>query len=239
MTVFPVACRSVWREARLHDMDLMEAMKERHSVRRYLDRPVEGDVRERLLSFISDASEESGLRISLVLDEPSAFDTMMAHYGKFSGVRNYIAIAGRKGLDEAVGYYGERLVLLSQTLGLNTCWVALTYSRRSVPLSLARGEKLYLVIAVGYGAEKGRPHRSKPASAVSRASSPAPLWFISGVKAALDAPTAINQQKFVFTLLGSGCVRAEAGRGPYSRIDLGIAKYHFELGAGRDNFTWK
>ena len=41
----------------------------------------------------------------------------------------------------------------------------------------------------------------------------------------------MNQQKFVFSLDGN-VVRAEAGTGFYSKIDLGIAKYHFELGAG-------
>jgi hypothetical protein len=29
-------------------------------------------------------------------------------------------------LDEKVGYWGEQLVLLAQTLGLNTCWVGLS-----------------------------------------------------------------------------------------------------------------
>ena len=25
----------------------------------------------------------------------------------------------------------------------------------------------------------------------------------------------------------------------YGKMDLGIVKYHFELGAGKENFTWK
>ena len=47
----------------------------------------------------------------------------------------------------------------------------------------------------------------------------------------------MNQQKFVFTLNGNK-VSAKAGLGFYSKIDLGIAKYHFEAGAGKENFTW-
>ena len=48
----------------------------------------------------------------------------------------------------------------------------------------------------------------------------------------------MNQQKFKFAL-EDGAVAASAGMGFYSKIDLGIAKYHFEVGAGRENFRWK
>lgn len=47
----------------------------------------------------------------------------------------------------------------------------------------------------------------------------------------------MNQQKFMFRL-ENGRVSARAGLGFYSKVDLGIAKYHFELGAGKANFQW-
>ena len=62
-------------------------------------------------------------------------------------------------------------------------------------------------------------------------------WFLRGIDAALLAPTAMNQQKFTFTCKGNQ-VSAKAGLGFYSKTDLGIVKYHFELGAGRENFRW-
>lgn len=58
------------------------------------------------------------------------------------------------------------------------------------------------------------------------------------MKAALLAPTAMNQQKFRFTLSGNE-VSAKSTGGFYSKMDLGIVKFHFEEGAGRENFTWK
>ena len=64
-----------------------------------------------------------------------------------------------------------------------------------------------------------------------------PDWFGRGVEAALLAPTAMNQQKFLFTLDGSK-VSSKAGMGFYTKLDLGIVKYHFEIGAGRENFRW-
>lgn len=221
-------------------MNLTQAMAQRHSVRSYNDKKIEGEVKEKLEQEIKACNKESGLHLQLVLNEPKAFDGFMAHYGKFSGVMNYIAMIGPKGkdLEEKVGYYGERLVLYAQQLGLNTCWVAMTYSKTKSAFVVNPGERLCLVIAIGYGSSEGTAHRSKAESEVSAAEGKPPAWFIEGVKASLLAPTAMNQQKYKFTLNGNR-VLAEAGKGFYTRIDLGIAKYHFELGAGKDNFTWE
>ena len=157
-----------------------------------------------------------------------------------TGVNNYLVFAGPEtdpDLDEKCGYYGERLVLKAQQLGLNTCWVAMTYRKIKSAFTVNSGEKLCIVIALGYGQTQGIPHKSKSVEQVSRADGPLPDWFRSGVEAALLAPTAMNQQKFCFRLSGSQ-VSATAGMGFYSKIDLGIAKYHFELGAGKDRFAW-
>ena len=222
-------------------MDILEAMVRRHSVRQYLDRPIPSDVRERLQREIDDCNREGGLHLQLICDEPAAFSGVMAHYGKFSGVQNYIAVAGKKApdLEERGGYYGERLVLLAQQLGLNTCWVALTFSKRKARFTLEDGEKLVLVIALGYGATQGAPHSSKPMSRLTRCPDPMPDWFRRGAEYAMLAPTAMNQQKFLLELTGENAVRATAQRGPYARLDLGIVKYHFEQAAGEADFTWE
>ncbi len=219
-------------------MDVMEAMRARHSVRSYTGKPIEGETLDALRAAIDECNRESGLHIQLVRNEPMAFGGAMARYGSFSGVKNYLALVGKKGpkLDEKCGYYGEKLVLAAQALGLNTCWVGLTFHKVPDVFRVEAGEKLVLVIVIGYGASQGAPHRSKPASAVSRADD-APAWFRQGVEAALLAPTAVNQQKFFFTL-GGDKVSAKAGLGPFSRVDLGIAKYHFELGSGKDGTVW-
>ena len=220
-------------------MDLFEAMEHRHAVRSYEDRPIAPEAREALLACIAQCNWESGLHIQLVLDEPRGFGGLPAHYGKFSGVKNYIALIGKKSpnLEEACGYYGEKIVLRAQQLGLNTCWVAMTYSKVKTAFQIAPGEKLCLVIAVGYGTTQGAGHPVKQPEEVSKADSPVPDWFQRGVRAALLAPTAMNQQKFTFTLQG-GSVAAKAGAGFYTKVDLGIAKYHFEIGAGTAQFRW-
>lgn len=222
-------------------MDIITAMQQRHSVRSYLEKPLEEDLRCALQREIDAVNRESGLHIQLITDEPRAFDSRMAHYGRFSGVRNYFALIGKKdrSLDESCGYYGQHLVLFAQRQGLNTCWTALTYKKIPGAFQIAEGEKLTMVIALGYGAVQGVPHRSKKLEAAARLSGTEPAWFLEGVKAALLAPTAMNQQKFTFALEGKdGRVSAKAGMGFYTKTDLGIVKYHFELGAGKKNFQW-
>lgn len=220
-------------------MDIMEAMRTRHSVRQYEKKPLTKEIISQLQAEIEACNRESGLHIQLVTGEPRAFDGFMAHYGKFDGVTNYIAMIGKKGpaLEETCGYYGERLVLKAQQMGLNTCWVAMTYSKIKTAFQIDAGEKLCLVISIGYGQTQGVPHQSKPRESVMKAVSNPPAWFLQGIDAALLPPTAMNQQKFTFSLQGN-TVSAKAGIGFYSKIDLGIAKYHFEVGAGKENFRW-
>lgn len=228
-------------------MELIEAIPLRHSVRAYQEKQLAADVVARLTEKIEKCNSEGNLHIQLVQNEPRAFLGRLAKYGKFSGVSNYLMMVGKKAvdLDERVGYYGEQLVLLAQTLGLNTCWVGLTYSKVSGAFVLNDGEKVACCIAIGYGATQGVTHKIKAVEKVSNVSEGTPVWFRKGVEAALLAPTAINQQKFHFEYLaplGNGKPRVKAIRGfslsGYTQMDLGIAKCHFELAAGREKFEW-
>ena len=58
-----------------------------------------------------------------------------------------------------------------------------------------------------------------------------PDWYKKGIEAALLAPTAMNQQKFYFTY-NEGKILLKAGKGFYTKMDLGIVKYHFRLASG-------
>ena len=220
-------------------MELKEALRNRHSVRSYTDQPVETVILKALQEEIDACNKEGDLHIQLITDEPKAFDCFMARYGKFSGVKNYIALVGRKSadLDEKCGYYGERLALKAQQLGLNTCWVAMSYKKISGAFEVKSGEKLTVVIALGYGKTQGVAHKSKSPSSVSNLNEASPQWFKDGVEAALLAPTAMNQQKFSLTY-ADGKVSAKSGTGFYTKLDLGIVKYNFEIGAGKENFNW-
>ena len=227
-------------------MTLEEAIEARHSVRAYKEQPLAENVVKVLEEKIAVLNREGKLHIQLIQNEPKAFLGTMAKYGKFRNVGNYIVMAGQKAddLDERVGYYGEQLVLLAQTLGLNTCWVGLSYSKVSGTYELGEDEKIACYIAIGYGESQGVGHKIKTVEQVSNVGDITPLWFKKGVEAALLAPTAVNQQKFSFEYVGTSNnrhqVRAKKGFSMigYTKMDLGIAKYHFEIGAGEVNFEW-
>jgi nitroreductase len=227
-------------------MTLQEAIEARHSVRAYKNEPLSEEIVRVLEEQIAICNQKGRLHIQLITNEPKAFRGTLAKYGKFRNANNYLVMAGRKAddLDERIGYYGEHLVLLAQTLGLNTCWVGLSYKKIPDTYVLDEGEVIKAYIAIGYGETQGVIHKIKTVEQVSNATDITPSWFRKGVEAALLAPTAVNQQKFSFEYLGmkDGRHQVRAKKGfsmiGYTQMDLGIAKYHFEIGAGKVNFEW-
>lgn len=223
-------------------MTILEAIKERHSVRSYTSKRIPNEIKQILQTEIDICNKESGLHIQLVTNEVKAFDGFLSHYGKFSNVQNYIALIGRKSvdLDEKIGYFGERIALFAQTLGLNTCWVALTFKKGATKenCQIENDEKLVCVLALGYGTTQGVSHKVKKINEICKNESEMPNWYKQGLESALLAPTAINQQKFEFSRKDN-IVSAKSTGGFYSKVDLGIVKYHFEIGAGKDNFIWQ
>lgn len=145
------------------------------------------------LLYCNKSNSKTGLHIQLILNEPEGFSGKMAHYGNFTAVKNYIVMAGAKGMDREIGYYGET---------------------------------------------QGKAHRSKNISKITKTDKNYPEWYIKGIESALLAPTAINQQKFRFSLSGEKVVSV-AGKGFYTDMDLGIAQYHFDIASGRENFGLK
>lgn len=224
-------------------MTIQEAIKARHSVRKYTGQPIEAEKAEKLQAEVAAANAEGGLNIQLVLEEPKSFASGIWKYGYFSGVKNYFVMAGPKGkaCEEKIGYYGEKLVILAQTLGLSTCWVGLTYKKIPGTYTLRDGDVVHCVIALGYGENEGVQHPVKPAERFYESEGPVPEWFLKGLEMALLAPTAVNQQKFKFILRDGnkvGAVTLPSIYG-YTMVDLGIVKYHFEEGAGKENFEWE
>lgn len=213
-------------------MEIIELMKERHSVRQYTDKKIEKEKREVLNALIAKINQKAGLHIQIIYDEPRCFNSMMAHYGKFDGVNNYIALVREKSKpDEALGYYGEQIVLKAQEIGLNTCWVAMTHGKSKAQID--KGEKQVCLISLGYGKTAGAAHKSKKLSEVCNYKKDMPEWFLSGMEAALLAPTAMNRQKFYFELLPDNSIKITCGKGLYTKLDLGIVKYHFEVVSGK------
>ncbi|MGN0236314.1 MAG: nitroreductase family protein [Paludibacteraceae bacterium] len=214
-----------------------EAAQQRHAVRQYLAKPLAKEQISALQEKIAQVNAAGNLHIQLITNDKKVFDSRMAHYGKFSGVENVIALVGKKqpNDDQRVGYYGAQVMLLAQQLGLNTCWVVMTY-QKTENIVVEKGEKLFGVLSLGYGVSQGVPHKNKPVEVLAPQYADAPEWFKRGVDFAMLAPTASNQQKFTLTYAGNR-VSLKRGIGFYAAQDEGIVRYFFELGATQE-FHW-
>ena len=212
-------------------MDLKLAMRQRHTVRKFTSKPLSPELISQLNDRVRANNERFGLAVSLKVGDESALPgALKLFFAK--GVRNYFVLAGsdRPGLDENLGYASADLMLFAQTLGLNTWWIGGTFSRKNVEQAVP-GKKVIGIVAVGFGATPGVAHKSKTAAEVSSYEGAAPQWFADGVQAALLAPTALNKQCFRIAGAGNKVSVSENG-GVFGGADIGIVKYHFELGAG-------
>ena len=220
-------------------MTILEAIKERHMVRKYTDKAIPADVVELLRTRIAETNKTYGLSISLAVGNSDGLSGA-AKLFLARGVNNYFVLAGpdSSDLDERLGYCGADLILYAQILGLNTWWIGGMFNKKGAEKNLnAQSVRINGIIAVGYGSTQGMPHKSKTADQISTYSGAKTQWFINGVDALLCAPTALNKQ--AFTLKGDGRkVSITCASGRFSSIDLGIGKYHFEAGAGKENFEW-
>ena len=219
-------------------MDLKEAMQKRHMVRKYIDKSLPDDLINRINERISMNNEKHKLSMKLMINNNKGVNSIMKLI-MAKGVNNFIILAGdnSENFDESLGYSGADIMLYAQTLGLNTWWVGGTFNR-SVS-QYVENKKVTGIIAIGYGESQGKPHKSKMVEDVSKYNGTViPSWFISGVDGALLAPTALNKQDFM--IIGDGNkVKIECDNGIFTGSNVGLIKYHFELGAGKENFEWE
>lgn len=220
-------------------MTIKEAIPQRHMVRKYMKKPMPNDTVRLLNVRIADNNTKYGLNMKLVTDNSDGIGGI-AKLLLTKSVYNYVVLAGKNGsdLDEKLGYCGADLILYAQTLGLNTWWCGGMFNGKGAAKHLESANvRINGVIAIGYGQMQGIPHKSKTVDEISRYSGEAPQWFKDGAEALLYAPTALNKQPYMVTGNGNN-VTITAGNGHFSGIDLGIGKYFFEVGAGKDNFQW-
>lgn len=210
-------------------MNEMECIRARHSVRAYKNQKIDSEKAAALSSLLDEINRDGNLHLQFCEDAGGTFRRILSRVMGLSSAPSVIACAGPDDdtLDERIGYYGEKAVLFAQSLGLNTCWAG-TFKKEGVPAELRNGERLSLVIAIGYGEDNGHPRKSKKTQDVSSFAGDCPDWFSYGVEMALLAPTAINQQRFLISLNDDDSVTFTDNGGPFSKVDLGIVKYHFE-----------
>lgn len=216
-------------------MSEIDAIKERHSVRNYEAKKIEADKVEKIRARIEELNKEGNLHLQFMEDAGKTYNKLFNKVAGLGSAPSVIACVGidDETLEQRVGYYGEKLVLFIQELGLNTCWAG-TFNAKNIGAEVGDGEKLVISIAVGYGKDKGKPHKSKSPEQVIEAKGDRPYWFNKGVDMALLAPTAINQQKFTIRLNEDESVDFVDKGGPFSKVDIGIVMRHFEIGSEKE-----
>ena len=226
-------------------MITVETIRERHSVREYDGKPLSRAEFDALIAVVEECARESGLDIQLVGDNPEVFN-VIARFGLIRGCRTHVAFVvddakvGDVAADEAIGYWGQKIVLAAQDMGLNTCWCALC-SRKKSHAAMAPGKKIRLIIAVGHGKTQGFSRKTKSVEALSSVEcAKAPAWFAAAMEAAQLAPTAMNNQNFKITLFSDGkTVCIDAPQSGLNVIDEGIVRCNFEIAANEAGADWR
>lgn len=215
-------------------MNEIDAIRQRHSVRQYKADRIEEEKVALIKAKIDELNAEGNLNLQFIEDAEKTYNKLFNRVSGLGSAPSVIACVGKddKSLDQRVGYYGEKLVLYAQTLGLNTCWTG-TFNRKNISADIPDGERLVISIAIGYGKDPGKERKTKSKEQLSEASTQRPEWFDKGVEMAMLAPTAINQQKFLIKLNDDESVAFIDKGGVLSQVDLGIVKCHFEFGSGK------
>lgn len=220
------------------DMTKLEAIKARHAVRNYTTQPLTASVIDKINKEIENCNQLGNLHIQLITQDKDTFKSLCPLFGRFKNVNNYIALVAPKEANyyERCGYYGAQLMIKVQQAGLNSCFVTNTYNPKKCPIIINPNEELVGVIAIGYGVDNGTPHKSKQMEHLCKPCND--KWFIDGMNAAMLAPTGLNKQNFFIEATENIVSICNKKNNPMSQIDSGIVKYHFEIGAGKENFTW-
>ena len=219
-------------------MTIKEAISARHMVRTYTDRPIPEDIIGQLNERVAQMNAAYGVQMKFIAGEKAPVWGVMRLMGA-KGTRNYLLLSSPDIPDaqEKLGYCGIDIALFAQTLGLNSWWVSGSFGKNKARKQ--SGEAIQAgVIVLGYGANQGVQHKCKTPEEVSSYEGEAPDWFKAGVDAALLAPTAVNKQSFFLKGRGDK-VHIDCNNAAYTDIDRGIVKYHFEVGAGKENFEWE
>ncbi|NPV69916.1 MAG: hypothetical protein HPY55_04590 [Firmicutes bacterium] len=224
---------------------LASVIATRHSTRKYGGPPIDPAVMDRLAQVALEVEPVDGVhaRVELVQGAAAAgglFRGIAGAYGKVTGcpaAMVLVADTSRPGHLEAVGYYGEQVILEATSLGVSTCWVSGFFKRDVARQAVALGdnEEVIAVSPLGYPAPGiGRIHDAsmkmiqplqggrKPLSAIVRGSTlriheggreGIPVWLHSALEAARLAPSARNRQPWVFESRDDGTVALFAAVG--------------------------
>lgn len=137
----------------------IETISKRKSTRTFdASRSIEREKIDHLREYIESLATE---KMRVVLIEKDLAGIKLGTYGSIAGANAYlVGIAADRAKETviALGTLFEKVILEATSLGLSTCWLGISYSKKDFGnyLTIAEGEKISMVSPLGYPAEKER-----------------------------------------------------------------------------------
>lgn len=228
-------------------MDIIQAIKERRSVRSFDGHPLSETVISDLRKAIKDSYSIFGGDITIRLkyfDLKGEFRP--STYGVIKGASDYFLMAIGEGEESALtaGFQFEQIVLKAWEMGLGTCWIAGTYkgSQFDQGEKWPQGESLKIICPVGVpekqrflekvmrftvGSNNRKPYSdlffkdyfNKPLNPYST--------FGESLEMMRLAPSSTNSQPWRVLVKDDKVIFYYKSKGPVSIVDMGIGICHF------------
>ncbi len=237
-------------------MNIIEAIKARHSVRTYAGIRLAPDQETKINDAINSASSPFGGNVTIRLMAVNAGGEFRpSTYGVIKEARNYLLMSLGDDNDSKLsgGFIMEQVVLKACQLGLSTCWIGGTFKDKTFTSAAAipDGEHLTAVSPIGQAAEKTRiADRIFRAMVNSSKRKPlGDLFFVNDFSTPLTengpyaamlemmrlAPSSRNSQPWRALIRGKRLDFYCSTQNKYSLIDMGIGLCHFYLAADEQN----
>ncbi len=239
----------------------VEQLRERHSVRRYKNEPLTGEIKSSLMAEVTMTNtHEAGLNFQLIFDNGDPFRGFSRSYGMFGNVRNYLVCivdASFANAVERAGFFAEQFVMKAVGLGLGTCFVGGTFSEKDIDIPKHVYETIPFIVTFGYPEEKTQTILSSWAMKMSHRHDLSPRDFFEGsdkefkkacgkypflsggLEGLACAPSSLNRQTVRVRLDENGNLRIHNIKNyPKNEIDLGIGKFNFASAANAGEWEW-
>jgi nitroreductase len=234
-------------------MSIIETIRQRRSVRSYNGEPLSGEHAEQIENYLSELEAPFGAKAHIRLIRTALGDSKpvkLGTYGWIGGALDYLALLYEEAplAEEGTAYLFEQVVLYCTGLGLGTCWLGGSFSRKDFgrQANPNPGEKLKIVSPVGYASDKKRFVESYIVRAEKHHNTRKPFgahFFhidfmtplteeAAGVYAlplemVRIAPSANNKQSWRVKFDGEALHFYQTFSYGFSAIDMGIALCHF------------
>ena len=216
---------------------------QRFSMRKYGGNPPKEDLDS--LRETAAMLSVRNLRIAIGVGE-HVFSSQFLGIGKVKGTRCFAAFLSKDADPYFVGYLGEAFILECTALGLGTCWLGASFSRKGVgkAIKIEPGERIVSITSIG---QPGEPLTTRPRKSLQKLTglskeelTDLSEWQQRALECARHAPSAANGQPWEFDVEQESITIVNTGPNfGYGKVDCGIAMLHLELGAAHAGVAGK